>query len=223
MMRCDACAVGIEGFWSRCPLCDAEIPATGGAVPSPLPDVPLKFSRRHVLRVLFITSLALILASLAAQLIFSRGLDGIGILRSIWLGVTAMWLVVLMAVRKRRNVAKGTLYLVVIVSLVCLYWDYLTGWHEWSVTYAIPILCTCSIVAVLITVRVMRIEIGEHILYSSVTVLLGLVPIVFLLLGWVTDPIPSVICIVLSLLVLALVQLDASDEMKHELRKRLHL
>ena len=129
---------------------------------------------------LFLSSITVILASFVAQLLFSRGLDGIGVLRSVWLGVITMWLVVLMAVRKRRNVAKGTVYLVVLVGLVCVYWDYLTGWRGWSLTYAVPILDASSIVALLITVRVMRIEVGEHILYSGLTVLLGLAPIGFL-------------------------------------------
>jgi len=221
MRRCTACAVDIEGDWTRCPLC-AE-PLTGEPAPSPLPAVPLVFSRRRVLQVLFLTSIALILASFAAQLLFSREFDDIGALRSVWLGVSAMWLVVLMAVRKRRNVAKGTVYLVVLVGLVCVYWDYLTGWHGWSLTYAVPIVCACSIVAVLITVRVMRMEVGEHVLYSGLTVLLGLAPIGFLAFGWVTTPVPSAICGALSLVALVLVQFASGPEVRHELAKRLHL
>ncbi|WP_313821786.1 DUF6320 domain-containing protein [Citricoccus sp.] len=221
MRRCTGCAVDIEGDWARCPLCSA--PTTGEAAPSPLPAVPLEFSRRRVLRALFLTSIAVILASFTAQLLFSRDLDGIGVLRSVWLGVSAMWLVVLMAVRKRRNVAKGTVYLVVLVVLVCVYWDYLTGWRGWSLTYAAPILCASSIIALLITVRVMRIEVGEHILYSGLTVLLGLAPIGFLAFGWVTDRLPSAICGILSVVALVLLQLGRGQDVQHELAKRLHL
>src|SRR4029078_8059788 len=146
-----------------------------------------------------------------------------GVLRSVWLGVITMWLVVLMAVRKRRNVDKGTVYLVVLVGLVCVYWDYLTGWRGWSLTYAVPILDACSIVALLITVRLMRIEVGEHILYSGLTVLLGLAPIGFLALGWVTNPLPSGICGALSILALVPMQLARGGDVRHELSKRLHL
>ncbi|MBK0419617.1 hypothetical protein JD276_11290 [Leucobacter sp. CSA1] len=221
MRRCADCSVRIEGGWSHCPLCGAAV--AGEAAPSPLPAVPLAFSRRRVLRVLFLTSIAIILSSFLAQLLFRRELDGIGVLRSVWLGVCAMWLVVLMAVRKRRNVAKGTVYLVIVVGLVCVYWDYLTGWRGWSLSYAVPIVCASSIVALLITVRLMRIEVGDHILYSGLTVLLGLAPIVFLMLGWVSHPLPSIICGALGLLVLLLLQLDQGPEMRHELAKRLHL
>lgn len=221
MRRCTECAVDIEGHWSRCPLCAA--PLTGVAVRSPLPAVPLTFSRRRVLRALFLTSIVVILASFLAQLLFGRQFDGIGVLRSLWLGVSAMWLVVLMAARKRRNLAKGTVYLVVMVGLVCVYWDYLTGWQGWSLTYAVPILCGSSIVALLITVRVMRIEVGEHILYTGLAVLLGLAPLGFLALGWVTDPLPSVICGALSIVALGALRLGGRPEVRHELAKRLHL
>ena len=221
MRRCHACAVDIEGTWTQCPLCAG--PVVGESTPSPLPAIPLRFSRRRVVKVLFLTSIAVILASFAAQLLFSRGLAGIGVLRSVWLGVITMWLVVLMAERKRRNVAKGTVYLVVVIGLVCVYWDYLTGWRGWSLTYAVPIVSAFSIVALLITVRVMRIEVGEHIVYSGLTVLLGLAPIVFVALGWVTNPLPSAACGALSLLALVLMQLSRGADVRHELSKRLHL
>ena len=221
MRHCAACRAGVEGEWSRCPLCGTAL--SGEPVPSPLPAVPLAFSRRRVLKALFLSSLAVIAASFLAQLLFGRESAGIGVLRSLWLGLTAMWLVVLMAVRKRRNVAKGTVYLVVLIGLVCVYWDYLDGWPGWSLTYAVPALCACSIVALLITLRVLRTEVGEHILYSGLTVLLGLTPLVFLAAGWISNPVPSVVCGMLSLGVLAVVHLGRIAELGHELAKRLHV
>ncbi|MDI3331853.1 MAG: DUF6320 domain-containing protein [Micrococcus sp.] len=221
MRRCTECAVDVEGHWTRCPLCAAAL--TGEPAPSPLPAVPLNFSRQRVLRALFLTSLAVVLASFVAQLLFSPDLDGIGLLRSVWLGLSAMWLVVLMAVRKRRNLAKGTVYLVVLVGLVCVYWDYLGGWRGWSLTYAVPALCASAILALLITVRVMRIEVSDHIVYSGLTVLLGLAPLGFLVFGWVTNPLPSAICGVLSLCALVVVHFARGAEVRHELAQRLHV
>ncbi|HIT74349.1 MAG TPA: hypothetical protein IAA98_02035 [Candidatus Avipropionibacterium avicola] len=221
MSRCPSCAVEVEGHWTGCPLCGQ--PTVDEPTPGPLPTVPLRFSRRRVFRVLFLASIAVIVVSFAAQLLFARDHDGIGAARSVWLGVCAMWLVVAMAIRKRRNVAKGTLWLVVITGLVCVYWDYLTAWHRWSLTYAIPIVCACSIVALLILVRVMRLEVGDHILYSGLTVVLGLAPIAFLAFGWVTNPLPSGICGIVSVLALALLQIARGRPVRQEFAKRFHL
>ncbi|MFC7375744.1 MULTISPECIES: DUF6320 domain-containing protein [unclassified Brachybacterium] len=251
MTRCPECRIHIEGAWDRCPLCAAPVVAdapvgtgasagagagagagadAGGgadavtrAPDSPFPAVPLRFSRRRVLRALFLTSIAVIIASFLAQLLFSAELGRMGVLRSVWLGISAMWLVVLTAVRTRRNLAKSTVYFVVLVALVCVYWDYLTGWHGWSVTFAVPIVCASSILALLITVRLMRIAVGEHIVYSGLTVLLGLAPIGFLAFGWVTTPLPSAICGALSVVALVLLQLARGPDVRHELAKRLHL
>lgn len=221
MRHCPQCVVELEGSWTHCPLCAG--PLRGEATASPLPDVPLRFSRRRLLRVLFWTSLAVIAGSFGAQLLFARSPAGIGVLRSVWLGVITMWLLVLMAVRKRRNVAKGTVYLVVLIGLLCVYWDHLTGWHRWSLTYAIPIVCAGSVVALLIMVRAMRIEVGEHIVYSGLTVLLGLAPLLFVIFGWVSDPLPSGICGAVSVVALLLMQVARGPDVRHELAKRLHL
>lgn len=221
MRHCQECAVDIEGGWSHCPLCGTTV--HGEVVASPLADVALTYSRRRVLKVLFLTSVVIILGSFAAQLLFNRDPSGLGVGRSVWLGVSAMWLVVVMAIRKRHNIAKSTVWLVVLVGLVCVYWDYLSGWRGWSVSYAVPILCAASLVALLITVNLMRIEADEHLVYSGLTIVLGLVPILFLALRWVTTPIPSLICGALSVIALVLLQTVRGADLRHELARRLHL
>ncbi|MDA3146882.1 hypothetical protein JSO19_05765 [Leucobacter sp. UCMA 4100] len=230
MTGCDECAVQLEGAWARCPLCGADAAAGGAgasgvavARPDPLPSIPLAFSRRRLFRALFLTSLAMIVLSLAAQLLFSGQQGAPGALRIVWLAIVTLWLVTIMAVRKRHNLAKGTLYLVVIVSAMSVYWDYLTGWHGWSLSFTIPIVCGSSILALMITVQLTRIEVGDHILYTVVTVLLGLAPIVFLVLGWVSTSIPSLICGSLSVITLALLQTTRGAEVRHELKKRLNV
>ena len=221
MRRCPDCAVGVEGEWTRCPLCAATLEGT--ASPSPYPAVPLRFRRRRVLRVLTLTSLAVIALSFLAQLLFRPEEQGLGALRSVWLGVVATWLVVLVAVSKRRNLAKFIVYLVALAGGVCVYWDYLTGWDAWSLTYVVPILCAASIIGLIITVRVIRMAVGDYVVYSGLTVLLGLTPIVFLALGWVGTVIPSAICGGLSVVALVLLLTVRGGAVRHELATRLHL
>src|SRR5699024_10519476 len=133
------------------------------------------------------------------------------------------WLVVLMAIRKRHNVAKGTVYLVAIIGLLCTYWDYLTGWHGWSLTYVVPIVCGAAILAVLISVRLMRMPVGDHIVYSALTALMGTGPGVVRRLNCGYDPLPSTICGLLSVVTLVLLHLSRGSYGRHELAKRLHL
>lgn len=220
MKHCTQCALDVEGRWKQCPLCGE--PLAGQASVSPYPAIPLRFSRTRVLRLLFWSSLAVIFGSFAAQLLMDRGAD-IGALRSVWLGVATMWLLVTMAVRNHRNIAKNTVTLVLLVGLLSVYWDYLTGWHGWALSYAVPIVCGTSILALVITVRVLRTEVGEHIVYSGLTILLGLAPIVFLAFGWVTTPIPSAICVAISIIALIVLQVYRGADVRHELAKRLDI
>ena len=80
MRRCPDCTVDVEGGWTRCPLCGSAL--EGRSVPSPYPAVPLRFTRRRVLRVLALTSLAVIALSFLAQLLFRPDQQGIGALRT---------------------------------------------------------------------------------------------------------------------------------------------
>ncbi|MDN5558777.1 MAG: DUF6320 domain-containing protein [Ruaniaceae bacterium] len=221
MRRCNECCADVEGTWTHCPLCGSAL--AGEATRPAIPPIPLRFNRQRVFKALFVSSIVVILGSFVAMFLLRRTLDDVGIVRSVWLGVSAMWLVVVMAARKRRNLAKGTVYLVVLLSLVSVYWDYLTGWHAWSVTYAVPIICASAVVAIQILVRLMRIEVGDYIVYSGLTALLGLTPIVFWAAGWITHPLPSLICVVLSLGTLVPLQLARIAETRHELAKRLNM
>ena len=221
MSRCPDCDVQVEGTWRSCPLCGAA--TAGEPVPAPFPSVPLVYSHRRLLRVLALVSLAVIGASFLAQLLLGHDLGRIGVVRSVWLGLAAMWLLVIAAISKRRNLAKTTVYLVVLTGLICVYWDYLTGWHAWSLTYAIPSVCTASILALVILVRAMRTETGDHVVYTGMTVLAGLTPLVFLLAGWVSTPWPSITCGALAGVVMAVLQIARWRDLRHELAKRLHL
>ncbi|ASK66319.1 hypothetical protein CFK39_11360 [Brachybacterium avium] len=221
MRTCAGCSLRIEGEWEHCPLCGGAL--HGRAEPSPYPAVPLRFSRRRVLRVLMLSSLGVIVLSFLAQLLFGHEAESLGVLRSVWLGIATTWLVVLMAVSKRRNLAKFIVYLVVAAGGVNVYWDFLTQWSGWSLTYVLPILCSASIIGLLITVRLIRMELADYVVYSGLTVLLGLTPIVFLSLGWVGVALPSVICGALSIAVVVLLLTLRGGAVRHELATRLHL
>ena len=86
MRRCPECEVDIEGSWHHCPLC--RTPVGGKPAPSPFPTIPLSYSRRRLLRVLLLTSIVVIVASFAGQLLLERGPRSFGLLRVIWLGVS---------------------------------------------------------------------------------------------------------------------------------------
>lgn len=220
MSHCPDCDADVRGDWRGCPLCGEPLAGGSNPAPAPWPDVPLRFDSRQVMRVLLLVSVVVIAGAFGALVIFPAPFNG---LRLTAFGLAALWLVVVIAVRKRRNVAKSIVYLVVVTSLLSLYGDYLGGWRGWSTTYVIPITCSASIIALLIAVRIARMRPGDYVVYSWLTILMGVVPALFVAFGWVTNPLPSWISVGLSVLMLVAMQAFRGGEIQHELSKRLHV
>lgn len=217
MRKCDHCKVEINGDWATCPLCRQAIDQTGEVIPSSYPDVPLQFNNQRIIKWLVWLSLLIILVIFAFAYIW-RG--EIRVFEGAVLGIGTIWLIVLIIVRKRRNLAKSVLYLLVSLSLVSAYLDYLLGWTGWSLTYAIPIFCSASLVGMFVSTRLVYLKPGDYILYLAVADILGLVPAIFLIFGWVTVATPAGISVFLSVLTLILIVLFRWPDIRRELEKR---
>ncbi|CZQ93687.1 Hypothetical protein Tpal_1670 [Trichococcus palustris] len=221
MRHCEHCRVDIKGDWDSCPLCqrslDTEAEVT---VPNPYPDIPLRFNKQYVMSLLTWLSLILIVAYFVVDMLLRDKLEG---LRLLLFGVMSMWLVVLILIRKRRNIAKGIVYLIVSISLLCVYWDYATGWEGWSTTYVVPIVCSFALVALFIAVRVVRLSVGDYVLYLLAAALIGLFPALFLLLDWVTQPLPSWISVGMSAAMLSLILIFQGGDIWVEWQKRMNI
>ncbi len=141
MQNCPACGVRIDGQRARCPLCGRNL-ANAPAEEESTGVFPVVKPRR-------IYDLAFKISTFAAILI----LVVLNILRGLWLkemplhiyliltfAVVCAWIIVNVGMRKLGNIAKGILWEGVIILLLCLPWDALTGWHGWSWGYVLPVL-----------------------------------------------------------------------------------
>lgn len=218
MLKCENCQVEIKGYWDQCPLCHQDLEGRDKAVSSSYPDIPLKFSYQRISKWLISLSIVIIVLTLIAEMIIWQG--NIQWLQGALFGIVTMWLVVLTIVRKRRNLAKSLLYLLVILSLLSVYLDYLIGWSAWSTTFAVPIICSATIIGMFLSAQLTRMRSEDYILYLATAGLFGLVPIVFIVSNWVTTIIPASISIGLSSLMLFLIIILKGTEIREELKKR---
>lgn len=217
MRRCAQCQSNIKGDWQRCPLCESPLETSVPYEPSSFPDVPLQFNRRSLTQLLILLSILFVLVMLVVGF-FYRG--EILWLQSAIFGIVSMWLAVLILIRKRRNLAKSLLYLLVTLSFLSVYIDYLTAWTRWSLTYAIPIICSSVLVAMFITARFTRLKAGDYVLYWGAAEILSLTPIIFLLLGWTTNRVPSLISIGLGFVMLIIMLITKGNVIWSEIKKR---
>lgn len=220
MRKCDNCQVEIKGNWELCPLCELPLDLSQKVVSSSYPDVPMKYNRRSITKWLLTLSIVIIFVTLALGLIWQGRIQW---LQASLFGVVTMWLAVLIILRKRRNVAKSILYLLITLSLLCIYLDYLIGWTGWSTTFAVPIICSASISGLFIASHFMKMRISDYVLYLVAAAMLGLVPILFLIFNWVGTVIPSGISIGLSALMLTIISILRGSEILRELQKRMFI
>ena len=101
MKQCEICRAELKGDWSICPLCrqgkfETE---TEEAHSSPFPEVPLKFNRAKVTRVLTTVSLATILAYFIFQWFWTFQYF---VVEYVLFGIMSMWMVVLIIINESR-------------------------------------------------------------------------------------------------------------------------
>jgi hypothetical protein len=221
MNCCPACHTVIEGDWKNCPLCGQPLNQQGEKrIANPYPSIPLRFDRKKGLSLLMIFTII-------------SGLLFIGI-EAIWLdrsqgfqlalfGIVSLWTVVYTVIRKRRNIAKSILYLLVIVSAISIYLDYLLEWDGWSTTYVIPVICIFADLALTIAVKVIYPEVGDYILYLLIVVVLGLIPAVFLFFNWTTNPIPSLLSMTVSTIMFIVLMVSYRKVIIYEWGKRMQI
>ena len=219
MKKCPHCQSDIQGDWEYCPLCRHElIKLEPNGERDPFPKVPLSFNRRKALYLL--TSYSVVLVFLFFLLETFQPAE-IKRTEYVVLALMSLWLVVLILIRKRRNIAKGIVYLILSFSLLSLYFDYLSGWEGWSLTYAIPLVCSTSLIAMFIAVRVVRLEVEDYVLYLQLAALLGFIPLFFLIFGGISVVWPSWVSVFLSALMLISVFIKHHAAIFSELKKRM--
>lgn len=217
MRKCPECHVHVKGDWTYCPLCKSALDTSIPVTPSSMPDVPLQFNRRFITQLLIFVSLVVIGIMLVIGFVYQGRIQW---LQGAFVGVVTMWLTVLTLIRKRRNPAKSLLYLLIILSLMCIYLDYSIGWSGWSLTYAVPIICSSTLISMFITSRLTRMKPGDYILYWGAAEILSLTPMIFLVLGWVNYNIPSLISFGLGLVMLIIMLVTKGQVIWREIKKR---
>lgn len=221
MKKCPNCQVDVLDNWSVCPLCESPLETTGQeSPPTSFPEISLRFNRRKVKQSLTLVSLLVVLLFFVSQSIWRFQFFG---LEFVLFGLMTTWIMVLVLIRKRRNIVKGIVYVLVIFSLLSVYFDYIFGWLGWSLTFVIPILCIAALLAMFVVIQVVKIDPGDYILYLQLAALMGFVPFLFIFMDWVVIELPSWVSIIFSFLMFWSVLVRHGKAIWNELGKRMHV
>ncbi len=222
MLYCPKCRVHIRGARERCVLCGNTLtgPDSDNVGEEIFPVIPPAFESHLAIRILVFISFATIASSFAIRMIFPTNVN--------WpvfvvFGLVSMWLSLIAVVRKRHNIPKTILWQVTVITLLSVLWDWLIGWRGWSLEYFIPIIYVAAELVMYTTARIMRLSIRDYITYALLDGLFGILPIIFILFGWVKQQYPSIICVTVSVIFLLAIFIFQGEDIKNELGKRMHI
>lgn len=219
MQYCESCKLNIRDNKKACPLCQNPLAETDNGERI-FPTIPIRYNSHLALKILIFISVNIIVVSLAVYAIFPVSLNWPKYIIST---IVSMWIILAVAIRKRNNISKNILFQVAIISLISIFWDWTTGFNGWSIDYIIPLICVAAMVVLIILSIIIHTSPSNYLFYLLLDIMLGFLPIIFILFNWVNVLYPSVICIAVSIISLSAILLFEGDSIKEELKKRMHV
>ena len=135
-----------------------------------------------------------------------------------------MWIASTIGFFKRHNLLKNTMWQLVLVTVGCIVWDLLTGWHGWSVDFVLPGLSIGVLCSMMVISYIQKYPLRECMIYLVMAAVYGfLLPLILVLTGTVTWKLPSLLGAVSCLLFVAGLVLFKGREFKEEMGKNLHI
>lgn len=139
-------------------------------------------------------------------------------------GIASMWLASTIGFFKRHNLLKNTMWQLLLVTVGCIVWDVLTGWHGWSVDYVLPILSAGVLCSMMIISYMQKYTVRDYMIYFVMAAGYGaLLPLIMVMAGTVTLKLPSLLGAGFCVLFLVGLILFKWKEFKEEMGKNFHI
>lgn len=221
MKSCSKCKVSIAGSRTSCPLCQNELNKIDYCEDALFPKLAdTKNKLNIILKSIAFTSIATSIISIFLNIILPT---------DVWWSlyiVTALvgaWISLAIALTKHKKILKYLLYQSVIIILFALFFDLITSWRGWSITFVLPIMFTVAMVVMYTLSKVLNLQTGDYIIYLLLDALFGIIPVIFIGTDAVTTDLPSFICIITSILSLSALIVFEGNNIYNELKRRLHV
>lgn len=221
MKYCEKCKVNVIGKRKTCPLCQDFLSGQDDDQEEEFPQITSIYKEYNMFfKMMILISIIIASISVAVNIAFHKG-----VYWSLFIigGLVSVWVSLITAINKRNNIPKNIIYQVVIVSVAVVIWDYLTNWKGWSIDYVIPLVYVFAMVSMYVISKIMKLKLNDYILYLIIDGIFGIIPIIFILTGILNVLIPSLICVVTSIISLSTILIFEGDSMREEMKRRLHL
>ncbi len=222
MRYCRKCGVGVTGTSVFCPFCQNELLGEPDGE-NRFPDIPAEMDREeHWLLIRLMVLGSVIAAGVCVAVNVSLPQTGWWSLFVV-AGLASGWISGGIILKKLGNLLKGIFWQVCVISVLVLLWDFGTGFWGWSVDFVLPVLYACSMIAMFTLAWFMSLQPQDYVFYLILNIMTGFLPLIPLVCGMLHVVYPSVICVFLGVVLLAVLLLFQGKTLKEELGRRFHL
>ena len=217
MRICKKCNLKFKSDLDFCPLCQNKL--IGKKEENVFPFIPNIYKKYFTFfKILLFISIIISLICITIDLMIDKYHFSIFVI----LGFICLFIILKTAFNNKDSLFKSILWQLVILSTLSVIWDYFTGFHYWSITYVIPILCIICSVNLAILSIILKNYLEEELFYFICIALIGVVPFIFIIIG-IPNRIPSIISILLNLICFVSLLIFKFKDVKEELKRRMHI
>lgn len=220
MSKCRQCKIEVLDETERCPLCDCVLEQTV-EVENMYPNVRLKarkmmlFGRIYLFCAILTEALLVYLNIVIESKIWWSLITGLGLFYG--------YLVIRFAILGKTGYRVKVVVLTIIAVLMMVAIDFLAGYHGWALNYVLPsgiILIDAGIILLMI---INRRNWQSYLMWQIAMILFSLIPILFIGLGLVTDPILSGVAMAFSISLFLGTVIIGDHRARVELKRRFHI
>lgn len=217
MRICKKCNLKIKTDSDMCPLCQNKL--IGKKEENVFPIIPNIYKKYFTFfKILLFISFVTSLLCIAVDLMINKYHFSLFVI----LGFVCLFIILKTVFNNKESIFKSILSQLIILSCLSILWDYFTGFHHWSFTYVIPILCIiCSINLAILSIM-LKDYLEQEIFYFICTILIGIIPLLFIVIG-ISNKIPSIISTLLNLICFITLLIFKFKDVKEELKRRKHI
>ncbi len=219
MRKCFKCNININTNVEECPLCQS--PLKGKEKTDDVFPVIMSNYNNHTLlyKLLLLISVTGILTCIFINYSISKHLTWSYFVIA---AIGCFWATLLTAIQRRNYFLKLLFTELNVILIASILWDFITGWHNWSITFVLPLVCISYIVSIFILRLFIRRLLKDYIIYSYVNCLIGMIPLYFVLTNKVSIMWPSIACVVLCGFLMITLMIFNKKQVTSELERRFH-
>ncbi len=218
MKECKKCHIKVQTDENICPLCQNKL--IGKQNFSAFPYIPtLKKRFSLFFKILLLISITICLICAIIDYFLNKYHFSILVIY----GFICLFVILKTNLNNKDSIYKTILKQLIMFTILAILWDYLTGWHNWSLTYVVPILCIAGSFGIAILAIILHNYLDEELFYFICIAIIGIIPLLFVFTDIVSNKLPSIICSFLNILCFLGLLIFKFKDVKEELVRRMHI